>query len=331
MAVNQQEINRIDNEISNRLGDINLYNALVEIKEAASGIWNPQIRIIRYYTDHGIDHSYRIIDYILKIIDGKNLNDKFTKEEYFILFAAAFLHDIGMQCDLNKHTKIKEKLKTENRITQPFEKNVLEYTKKEVNELRKTHNWAAKYWLEEASMKINCTYDKLKTAVNKVNRINNGLINDIAETCLYHTKMDINSINTNYTYATKTGRKPLAALFRFADELDIAQNRVEDIEEILQIFSIDIESEVYWWFHSRMEINFDANGDANLIFFINEQDSYLIDVIKDKIDEMFIQKNESIIKILNEAFNIRLNIFIEIKTIGIEPIQDKYKDFFLPN
>ena len=55
--------------------------------------WVPTI--FHNYTDHGYDHSQRIITYIEALLDGNPnlLNPK----ERFILLASIYLHDVGMQ------------------------------------------------------------------------------------------------------------------------------------------------------------------------------------------------------------------------------------------
>jgi len=48
--------------------------------------------IDRYYTDHGSDHSRRIIEHLNRLTEGIELRD----EEVFLLLCGAWLHDIGM-------------------------------------------------------------------------------------------------------------------------------------------------------------------------------------------------------------------------------------------
>ena len=55
-------------------------------------------------------------------------------------------------------------------------------------------------------------------------------------------------------------RKQLvAALMRFADELDIDQNRVSRIE-VIRSFSIDPQNAVFWWLHDRTLVSFIAKN-----------------------------------------------------------------------
>lgn len=70
-----------------------LWSSLVRIIDAATQIWSGTK--LRWYTDHGISHSERVIQNIEKIIEP--LRNKLTCEEVYILLAACYLHDIGMQ------------------------------------------------------------------------------------------------------------------------------------------------------------------------------------------------------------------------------------------
>lgn len=66
-------------------------------KEATERLWTHPL--LQHYTNHGPDHSQRIIDIIGRLLenDSKILNDY----ERFILIASAYLHDIGMQSPIH--------------------------------------------------------------------------------------------------------------------------------------------------------------------------------------------------------------------------------------
>jgi hypothetical protein len=60
-----------------------------------------------WFTDHGVDHSRRVAEYALCLADVPNLgsNRRLASLELYILFVAAWLHDLGMQ-DLLKHGQL---------------------------------------------------------------------------------------------------------------------------------------------------------------------------------------------------------------------------------
>ena len=79
----------------------------VSINEACllvQKIWSSEVRIVREYTDHGYRHSQRVIQKIYEILQ---ISPKvLSEDELFLLILGAYLHDIGMQCDIKKHKDI---------------------------------------------------------------------------------------------------------------------------------------------------------------------------------------------------------------------------------
>ena len=81
------------------------------IKSACKKIWkNPRLG---WYTDHGVEHSKRIVSILAQICDGLLQNPEtqlpdygLAPQEVFLLLSASWLHDIGMQDlkDLNDST-----------------------------------------------------------------------------------------------------------------------------------------------------------------------------------------------------------------------------------
>lgn len=67
--------------------------ALISIETYAEGFLRFVPREIRNFPSHGIDHSFQIIHLINEFKFKWNLN--LTKNEQFILYLAAWLHDIG--------------------------------------------------------------------------------------------------------------------------------------------------------------------------------------------------------------------------------------------
>ena len=86
--------------------------SLAAIRKATATIWaNEASRIVQDYTDHGIKHSERLVNFannLLKANDGREL----TAQETYLLLAGIYLHDIGMQCDVVKFPQIKERAET---------------------------------------------------------------------------------------------------------------------------------------------------------------------------------------------------------------------------
>ena len=66
---------------------------LLSVSKYAEGFLRFAPRTIRNYPSHGIDHSVNIIKMINDFTEKWEL--KLSKNERFILYAAAWLHDIG--------------------------------------------------------------------------------------------------------------------------------------------------------------------------------------------------------------------------------------------
>ncbi|HAW50606.1 TPA: hypothetical protein DCX16_06630 [bacterium] len=84
-----------------------LWGDYEKVKNAAKKLlmWeNPSARyrskneLERYYTDHGPEHSERVIEYLNGLTEGTDLEDK----EVFFLICGAWLHDIGMFVGMKK-------------------------------------------------------------------------------------------------------------------------------------------------------------------------------------------------------------------------------------
>lgn len=68
------------------------------------------MHIINDFTDHGKQHSERVLDWavlLLPILRDKTGGDLSDVERYLLL-TSGFLHDIGMQCDIIKFPHIKK-------------------------------------------------------------------------------------------------------------------------------------------------------------------------------------------------------------------------------
>ena len=58
------------------------------------------ICLIQNYTDHRLEHLFRILEIIEKIFQFPKEN-LLLEDEIYVLLLCIFLHDIGMQCDMS--------------------------------------------------------------------------------------------------------------------------------------------------------------------------------------------------------------------------------------
>ena len=68
-------------------------DAIGNVINASEEIWS--LSQIKRFTDHSVKHSERVLNIALNITKG--LQIKLNKREMFVLVAACYLHDIGMQ------------------------------------------------------------------------------------------------------------------------------------------------------------------------------------------------------------------------------------------
>ena len=66
---------------------------IYQVRGKVEAIWKKPL--LRQYTDHTVDHSFRIIQILDKFTDL--LDKSLTADEAYVLLCSALLHDIGMQ------------------------------------------------------------------------------------------------------------------------------------------------------------------------------------------------------------------------------------------
>jgi hypothetical protein len=143
----------IETELLKSVTDDRLRSSLEKIREAVEDIWADDApRVIQDYTDHGIKHSERLADFVNKLLqsnDGRNL----SAQEMYLLLASIYLHDIGMQCDVVKFPKIKERAEA---LGAKFEikftaKTASKYSIEEQKDIRRNHQYLSAAWIDNAS------------------------------------------------------------------------------------------------------------------------------------------------------------------------------------
>lgn len=273
------------------LKNINLKNdtlksALVLIKKEATQLWERPL--IRHYTEHGIKHSENIMRIMDKLI-GSTIN--LSDHEAFILLAATYLHDIGMQQS----------------NAEGLDDHQGERTFEEMDVIRKNHN--------------DLSYDMIIDSVND-RKICPSLalenfrdyVDNIAKLVKYHRKYDLNDLS-NDSYKGKEIRIPLlAALLRLGDELDADCDRV-NIEQ-LKFDSIPTESKFHWWccyYVKSIDIN---EGKIRIIFrfpVIYKGNDILL-MLQDKVKTSFERQLNEVYDLL-DSYGLRLyrNILCDIQ------------------
>ncbi len=182
------------------------------IHAAAEMIWERPLH--RYYTDHSVNHSERVIEKLSKL--AKDLMDSsISSTEVYVLLASAYLHDIGMQderfkgCDLDQirihHHELTRKIITNRSFDQSSERIPL----------------GLELVPAEIVHTIACVAEAHRQTNLRENRYREFVCGD-----------------------QKIRPRLLAALLRLADELDIDCRRVH--MQQLSLMDISAESEFHW-------------------------------------------------------------------------------------
>ncbi|NOQ27269.1 MAG: tetratricopeptide repeat protein [Bacteroidales bacterium] len=304
------EYTAIENALIEKITNKDLRDSLVQIRKSVEAIWsNEAPRIVQGFTDHGLDHCLRLIDYASQLLNANNGNS-LSDEEMYLLIAGIYLHDIGMQCDVIKFKGIKDKaikfgadFKIEFTST-----NANQYSLPEQKEIRKNHQYLTAAWIDYAFHNNGTALD------NSINTIDINLMQDLIDICMFHSSLDISKCSLKLKISQ--GRKQLvASLVRFADELDIAKNRVSI--ETARNFSIDPFNAFFWYLHNSTTIEIiDSNLNFKIVLNPIDFESFGEYVRKTYIDE-FRKKNNTIIDILNNN-NIPISISSDSKVIVYE-------------
>ncbi|MBL8808657.1 MAG: NACHT domain-containing protein [Planctomycetaceae bacterium] len=244
-----------------------LHTSLRLLREAVEKIWDAEApRIIQGFTDHGIRHYERLAQYSLEILNanqGKALN----KHETYLLLAGIYIHDIGMQCDIVRFPAIKYRAIE---LGAKFEKaeftadNANSYPLDEQRDIRKTHHYLSIAWLDVARKDPS---NILHTAALSIPV---DLVPDLKDICKHHTKLPITGCPVTFMLDSRSRKLFVAAILRFADELDVQNNRVNI--ETVKMFALSPENSVFWWLHHLTRINFPTPSLLNVSLTLHPDD-----------------------------------------------------------
>lgn len=291
----------IENRIITKyITDPQLSRSLVLIRGVMEEIWAIDApRIVQHYTDHGVAHCERLVGFVEKLL-RINPGAQFSQREIYLLFAGIYLHDIGMQCDIAKYPKIKEKAEgigAEFNMVFPT-KPVNGYSLDQQKEIRKNHHFLSAAW-------IDYLYEVNDPVLSfAIKSIPPTLVIDLMDVCKFHSKLPIDSCPEPFQLYPNSRKRMIAALLRFADELDISETRVEF--NTVKIFSIGSENNVYWWLHNHTIVDFVGSNIVYLNLTLNPQDyeSYG-SFLHTKYIKEFKTKNQPVLDVLYK-YNIPL-------------------------
>jgi len=201
---------------------------LDNVRAAAARIWSRPLH--RYYTDHTITHSERVITLLDGLTAGMmDTGKRLSPTEVFVLLAAAYLHDVGMQDE--------------------------RFAGGDLGEIR-AHHHEVTAELIYRTLSFPTTFPKAGSfregreggrALHLGLPDDPGLVEAVALVAKGHRRVDLHSAEYEpLVHSDETLRlRLLAALLRFGDELDIDHRRVD--LEMIKLLSLPLESQLHWW------------------------------------------------------------------------------------
>jgi hypothetical protein len=275
--------------------DDRLQTSLSLLREAMESIWSPDApRVIRDYTDHGQKHCERLAGFAKKLLEA-NDGQPLTEREMYLLLGGIYLHDIGMQCDVVRFPEVKA---TAEKLGAKFDvdftaQTASTYSVEEQKAIRRNHQLLSVAWTDEASRNGTGPLNLAGKSVPV------DLFDDLMDVCKYHTKYPIGECPIAFKLDPNARKQLVAAVLRFADELDIDANRVNF--ETVRTFNLDPRNAVHWWLHSRTKVAFTTRSAVRLITWLNVSDSKEFgDIIQDAFIAEFQSKNKSVLDILRQ-------------------------------
>ncbi len=187
--------------------------ALANVRAAAERIW--RVPLHRYYTQHGPAHSERVV----ALLDGLTAGMMATPQrlspgEAFVLLAATWLHDVGMQDE--------------------------RFAGGDLEQIRAAHHQVTAELIYRAAQDPAQAF-RLGLPDDP------GLVEAVALVAKGHRRADLAAAEYEpLIHGGETLRlRLLAALLRFGDELDIDHRRVD--LELIRVMRLPVESQFHWW------------------------------------------------------------------------------------
>jgi hypothetical protein len=284
-----------------------LYNRLDELQQLSiqacklflKKIWARE-PLIRHYTDHGLNHSLRILKIIEQIPYIKN--DFLTQDESYALLLGIFLHDIGMQCDIRKHEIVK--MTAENKYNAVFNEKYKQdsdsLSANQQEDIRTNHHLLTAAWLEVTA----CDRGFSSRLQSVVQTIPDTIMSDVIDICKYHSKLDINECENHFKHLNNQRKKLVAALLRLGDELDINYDRVDMV--VVREFASKGENSVFWYLHNNtiVKIKDDFNIEVYFRVYPKDTEKYS-DYLKEEIIKLKEKNKNLLYTLINNGIPIQ--------------------------
>ena len=250
---------------------------LISIRVAAKEIL--KIGLMRYFTDHSVTHSDRltaVVDQFIAPVQG--LNSRLSDQELFVLYAACYLHDIGMHYDRAGDTgavgKALAGLGGENRSADRVGSMAWDDPRPETqfDLLRKYHHLISGEMVlssvnaESPPVGMQLTHEDGSEYIASICEAH-GLNLDAEEDARRYAEI------TQDRGSLRVGL--LAAILRIADILDESQRRANPRER--RTLALDVEAKTHWFRHHYTEfITFDQSERTITIWFDFSEENHAL-------------------------------------------------------
>jgi len=289
------KLSEVEREYIDSISDNRLRSNLIKIKEGNENIWDPTApRIIKDFTDHGTAHSERLVVFSNKILLS-NPAIRLSDFEKYLLLSAIYLHDIGMQCDVIKFPQILERAKELGaKIQVDFSSPTSsEFNFEEQKAIRENHHYLSAAWIDYA----NKTGDT--TIGPAIKDIPPNLVDDLIDICKFHSKVPISDCPIPFNYYPNEKKQFIAAILRFADELDIDKTRVNF--DAIKNFRLSPQNSLYWYIHKNTVISFKSDREILTQVILHPEDKKEFgDIIYDIFIDGFGNKNQPVLSVLTK-------------------------------
>lgn len=266
-------------------------------------IWrNTIVDAMKNYTDHKLEHSYRVLKRALEINDNAaNCSKEFqvlNQNEISILCFAALLHDICMSA----HPKMEmdrnimdyfEPIYKSSINYQDYPNDPSYYTDEQQNEIRTHHAYFA---IAKIKLALSEKEHNLHDILCKIPK---ELLEYIYILIKFHSRESISEVPSDIKGSKVTNIRILftTVLFRLADELDLGEDR--DIEAARRQGMPD-KSRAYWELDYRTTVSISKSNYIDIKFCANKDDIKNHKELFDRLIKNHIHKNEQLIDILHE-------------------------------
>ncbi len=233
------------------LNDPTVKARLVNLRESVAPILANNL--LPHFTDHSVAHSDSLARYVDDLIAPVQATEKrLSEDELFILYAACYLHDIGMQHGKANETNVINAL------------NLLpgwgELTPEQQSEIIRRHHAAISAEMVRSSLNAAAPIIGIQLTVDYFPMY-------VAALCEGHTlPVESERYKSLMVEGPNIRTELLSGLLRIADILDLSRRRANRAKALT--LNLGLESQTHWWRHHYTEdITIDHNKNLVSVWF----------------------------------------------------------------